>query len=73
MKINVKDVVELNELESGTVFEYLQSYYMLLADTYHYLDATEHGLFAVDLASGKITCIDEEAPVRSYLNAELRV
>lgn len=69
MKINT---VTLSELESGTVFWYEQSYYMLLSDRSRYLNAKSEGdLFAVDLEDGEIHWIHEETRVRPCLNAEL--
>lgn len=71
MKMNI---VTLGELESGTIFWYDQSYYMLLSDRSRYLNVKrEDDLFAVDLENGEIHWIHEETRVRPYLNAELRV
>lgn len=69
MKINI---VTLSELESGTVFWYDQSYYMLLSDRSRYLDIKREGdLFAVDLENGEVHWIHEETRVRPCPDAQL--
>lgn len=76
MKIITKSTVGLNTLDCGAVFEYEESYYMLV-DSSH-LDridsrSREYDLLAVDLTDGEVCWFDEETRVRSCPDAQLCV
>lgn len=75
MKI-IESTVGLNTLDCGAVFEYEESYYMLVNSSH--LDridsrSREYDLLVVDLTDGELCWLDDDTRVRPYLDSQLCV
>lgn len=74
MKIIEKSTVCLNTLDCGAVFEYEESYYMLVDSSHLSIDLRnrrEYDLLVVGLTDGEMCWLDDETHVRSCPNAQL--